>query len=194
MRRPSKSAVLTLAAVAVLGTAAVVVSTVLVTGPVAAQELRRVLVTNFPEVFDVRGEVEVSQPIPASRLVSRESVLVSPVSRQETAHWVDAGSFSLDGFSHVVVSLGGQVRADAFREGQVGVVLLPERAEVMEAFERDGVLQFPLVLEAEATLDRRGHLGVSGQRLALAFPRYRAYLYNTTDKPVAADVHLYLSQ
>jgi hypothetical protein len=65
---------------------------------------------------------------------------------------------------------------------------------VAEAFERDGVLQFPLVVEAEASISRRGHLGVSGERLPLAFPRYRAYLYNTTDKPVAADVHLYLSQ
>lgn len=193
MRRPTQSTVLTLAVVCLAGTAAVV-SAILVTSPLAAQELRRVLVTNFPEVFQVRGEVEVPEPIPASRLLSREEVLVSPVGRGETNHWVEAGRLPVDGYSHVVVSLVGEVRADVFREGEVGVVLLPEEEGVLEAFRRDGVLQLPLVVEAPASLGRRGHFAASGERVALAFPRYRAYLYNSTDKPVAADVHLYLSQ
>ena len=95
-----------------------------------------------------------------------------------------------DGFSAVTLSLHGQVRGGS-QPGVVGVVLVPEESAVLTAF-REGELHLGLEASAEV-IPSALYLSGSSSTLALGFPRYQVFLYNTTDGTAVVDVFAYLT-
>lgn len=151
----------------------------------------QVVVTNFPEVQTVSGRVTISEPIPQTRFETRKAVvLTAPLS--DTNHWTEAGAIDCAGFTFVTLSLGGSLKG-AGQAGTVGVVLVPDVADVLEALRTYGVLQFPLRVDAAVPVVPSGLFSSESKTFRLAFPRYRVFLYNTTSKSADAVVYALLS-
>jgi hypothetical protein len=90
-----------------------------------------------------------------------------------------------------VLSLGGELQGVLTEPGAAVAVLVPDAGPVLRALKEDGVLLFPL--QSTATLVP-GHEYFTSQpeRLAVGFPRYQVYLYNTSARTIEAHLYAYL--
>jgi len=151
----------------------------------------RVVVENLQRPHPVRGTVEVRNVIPHATLVRSEDIVVSPANLDETTQWTDAGILDAHGYTFLHLSLQGQLKGRPFREGSVGAILLPEEEPVLRSFREDGEVH--LSLNSVAQVAAVGTYAFSDSRpsLPLFFPRYRVFLYNSTDK--SAEVNLYFN-
>lgn len=156
--------------------------------PAIAQGIREVFVLNWPDVQKVSGAVTVQGPVRLASMVALEDLVVGPVARSRTTRLLDAGTLDLDGYGHVVLSLLGQTKGQVVQRGVVGAILIPDHETVLEAFFQRGETLFALSVEAEAR-EVSPYLASAGPRSEIAFPRYRVFLWNATDK--SAQVALY---
>ena len=183
--------------VTVAGALAVVAACIAVAVPAQAPrdagEIVPVTVTNFPPTFKVEGSVSVRGPIQDTSLQSLGDVIVPPVRREDTNHYVEAGTVTTDGFSYAVVSLLGELKGQPQRPGDIGVILVPEEERVQRAFAEKG--QLLLAEEAKVTPAVGGspYFAAKPIRFAVAYPNYRVYVYNACDKAASVTVHIYLT-
>ena len=63
----------------------------------------------------------------------------------------------------------------------------------MEMFNERGVYHFPLEVAVDLTKKEQTDFSVQRQYV-LGFPRYKVYLYNSTDRTVDVDLYVYLTQ
>lgn len=154
------------------------------------EEAEAVEVVNFPDVQTVDGAVRVEGPVPLARLESVGQVIAVPADPNDTAALVPAGRLQTDGFGTVTLTLTGEMRGRG-SAGRVGALLVPDVPEVRDAFEQGRVL-FPLRVEAEVAAQQ---VWVESEqpRHQLAFPSYRVYLYNTSDRGAAVRLYAYLT-
>jgi hypothetical protein len=177
-----RDVVLSLAAVLGLGAA----------GFVGYQELTRSFVVNLKDPHPIEGTVSVAVPIPHSGTQSLFEIVVAPASREEPSLWTEAGMLETDGFTAVVLSLHGQFRGNPSGPGAIGLVLVPEEENVLRAL-GEGEVHLSLDAVAEPVPDGRQYFSGSRAGLPIAFPRYRVFLYNTTDRSAAVNVFAYLT-
>jgi hypothetical protein len=163
------------------------------TGEVASQDVRRVVVTNFPDVQKVAGAVAIEGPVHLSKSLVFEDITVAPVERDETTRLVEAGVLETEGFPNVVLSLHGVVQGHVGRVGTVGVILIPDETTIQEAFRELGVMHFYLEATAGGVSSKTPYFASNQPRYTVAFPRYRVLMYNTTDKTVSANLFAYLT-
>jgi hypothetical protein len=98
-----------------------------------------------------------------------------------------------DGFTAMVLSLQGQIKGEVFRAGTVGVYLLPDDDPIVRAFEEKGVMQFATEVNAAGVSGASPFFASNSSRAQIAFPRYRTYFYNTSDKTVTVNLYAYLT-
>lgn len=164
----------------------------LLAGVVGVQELTRTYVVNLKDPHPVEGTVTVGQPIPHSVMRSLMGLVVAPAPASDPALWTEAGEIVTDGFSSVVLSFQGQFRGTPAGPGTVAVVLVPEEEDILRAF-AEGEVHLSLDALAEGVPDGRAYFSGSRSGLAVAFPRYRVYLYNTTDRSASVNLFAYLT-
>ena len=180
--------------VAITATATLLLTLLLLpSGQAISDSIRSVLVTNFPDVQSVQGEVSVRGPLRVAKQVSFREVLVPPVRADDTTRLVDAGVVETAGFPNLVLSLHGLVKGSVHQPGEVGAVLVPDEPTVREAFDELGLIHFPLRVEAKGVSSRTPYFASNQPRHIIGFSRYRLFLYNTTDKTVTASVFAYLT-
>jgi len=181
-------------AVSVTVIAALVVVLILTpVGEVVSRELQEVLVMNFPETQRVIGSVSVEGLIRSAELAAVEDITVPPVKPADTNRLVEAGTLDTDGKTYAVLSLAGHVKGQVGKAGTIGALLIPEVDTTSRAFNEKGQVLFPLEVEAAAEPGSTGFFGSEPSRRMLAFPRYRVFLYNTTDQAVSVDLYAYLT-
>ena len=162
-------------------------------GEIASQAVQQVFVTNFPALQNIKGEVEITQPVPLSALVSFEQITVPPVKPSDTTRLVEAGTLQTNGFPRVVLSLHGQVKGSVLKVGDVGVMLIPEQEMIQEAFNEQGLVHFAMNAVARGVSTATPYFASSQPRYTIAFQAYRVLLYNTTDKTVTVNLFAYLT-
>ena len=162
-------------------------------GRALSQQIMQVVVTNFPEVQKVEGNVSVPSPTPHSQTFRQLGVTVPPVRREEITSLVEAEKPLITaGFTSVMLSLQGTVKGSLGQAGQVGAVLVPAEDAFERAFREQGLIQLPL--EVLAVLARRDIDSFTGQQqLPIAFPGYKIYFYNSTDRSVEVNLYAYLT-
>ena len=175
----------------VVGIAAVVLAA-LSMGFSAVQDVTRTVVVNLESPHLVEGSVVVPAPVPHGEILSALDVVTTPATRAETNLWTEAGVIDADGFTSAVVSLHGQLRGNPSIPGAIVAVLVPEEENILRSLSEGEV---HLALEAAADPVPTGGLYFSGARdgLPIGFPRYRLFVYNTTDRSAAVNVFVYLT-
>lgn len=160
---------------------------------VLPDELTRVIVQNFPEIQPIEGEVQIGEPIPLSRQITFNDLLLPPIRREETTRYVQAGIIEAEGFTEIVLSLHGQVRGSVTREGSVGVILLPDEEPIVQAFNEEGLVHFSLEAVADGIVPKAAYFASEQPRYTLGFRRYRVLLYNSTDKTTDVDLYAFMT-
>jgi len=122
-------------------------------------------------------------------LTSFEDVVTPPVERHQTGQVIDAGVIDTDGFSHLVLCIGGAMKSRPTKAGKIGVVLVPDIYPFDEVLKREGRFVFPIEATADVSPNDYELFESDQVRMPIAFPRYRAYVYNSTD--AAAGVWIY---
>lgn len=163
-------------------------------GPVLSQETAQpVTVTNFPRVQKIEGEIGVEGTIRHSSMFRKLEVVVTPGSpRESPAQMTDGGSFSTEGFTAALLSLQGELRGTLGQAGQIGAVLVPREKGITEVLEERGEILFPLEVTASLT-QPKSDLFSAQSHLAVAFPSYQIYFYNSTDKTAVVNLYVYLT-
>ena len=161
--------------------------------PIMAQEISPVEIVNFPDVQNVTGQLKITHPTPHSRMFSRHEILVSPGSPTQPGDAVAAGTIDASGFTDLVLSVHGLTSDRIASPGKVIVALIPDEAPFRRAFEEDG--QRLLSIESQAEIASSSTNRFVGKQVEsrLAFPRYRIYLFNTSDRSVTVDLYAYLT-
>jgi len=158
-----------------------------------AQEVRNVVVTNFPKVSRVTGSVGIDGPIKHAKFAALRDVTVSPVNPKDTVRLIQGGVVESDGFTAMVLGLQGQIKGEVVRPGTVGVYLLPDEESIVHAFEEKGIMQFTTELSASGVSSASPYFASNSSRIEVGFPRYRTYFYNTSDKTVTVNLYAYLT-
>lgn len=162
-------------------------------GTAQSQQSNKVQVINLPTVQQIEGKVSVVGTIRHGAIERRVNLIVPPVERDDVADLVEVEPIATDGFTAVTMSLHGQVRGTPLRAGAVGAILVPAEASVSEILNQRGVFHFPLEVTSEIAV--KEEIDFNDQdRFPLGFPRYRIFLYNSTDRTVDAHLYLYLTQ
>ena len=155
-------------------------------------EIRPVLVTNFPETQKVAGAVSIEGPLRQAALAHIADIEVPPVRPDDPRRLVSAGVLTTDGFAAVVLSLSGSTKGRAPKAGEVGALLVPDEEPILRVLDEQGLLQFPLEVKAPVALNT-AIFSSSQERRVVAFPRYRILLYNTSDRTMTVDLFAYLT-
>ena len=162
-------------------------------GTATSQEVQTVFVTNFPKVWKVTGEVSIDGPVSHGRFVPLRDVTVPPVNPKETVRLIQGGILESDGFTSMVLGLQGQIKGEVYRPGTVGVFLLPDEESIVKIFEEKGLMPFATEVSAPGVSAASPYFTSTANRVQVAFPRYRTYFYNTSDKTVTVNLFAYLT-
>lgn len=158
-----------------------------------ADAVQSVLITNWPDHWNVKGTVSIEGPVKHARQAAIREIVVPPVSPKETVRLVQGGLLTTDGFTFMVLSLQGQVQGEVYRAGTVGVFLLPDEEPIVKAFDEKGLMQFSQDVSASGVSSVSPYFASAQPRVPIAFPRYRTYFYNTSDKTVTVNLFAYLT-
>jgi len=162
-------------------------------GAGGSEEIQSVFVTNFPTLQRIAGSVSVEGTVRHAAQRRLTDVTVPPVNPSETTRLVPAGVLEADGFTSVVLALNGQSKGRALKPGVVGAILIPDEESVMHPFEEEGKWQFPLEIKTAAFATTSPYVASDPRRFEVGFPRYRVWLYNTSDRTVSANLYAYLT-
>ena len=162
-------------------------------GAGAADEIQKVFVTNFPKVQAVSGEVSIEGTIRHAVHRRFREIVVPPVNPSDVSRLISAGTLEVDGFTAVVLALNGYSKGKTLKSGVVGAILLPDEDTVLRAFEEEGKSQFPIEIRTSPFVTASPYSASDMQRFLVGFPRYRIWLYNTTDTAVSANLFAYLT-
>jgi hypothetical protein len=64
---------------------------------------------------------------------------------------------------------------------------------VLRAFEEEGKTQFPIEIRTSPFVVASPYSASDPQRFLVAFPRYRIWLYNTSDASISTNLFAYLT-
>jgi hypothetical protein len=166
-----------------------IVLTLIVSHAYAAETLN-VRVDNWPETHQVKGSVSIEGPVSHVKFKKKEAIVVPPSRRAEPSEMAHAGSIESDGFTSIILSLQGEVKGGSAGAGTVGVLLIPDEEPIVRAFREARRLQF--AIECTSTLKGGDPIYFNADQVQqrLTFPRYKVFLYNTTNKTVEANLFL----
>ena len=185
MRRPVTVAVLLIATAALL--------VVVVPFRAVADTIQSVLITNWPDTWNVKGRVNIDGPVKLAKGLSIRELVVPPVSPRDTVRLIQGPTIETDGFTNMVLSLQGQIKGEVYRQGTVGVFLLPDEEAIVRAFDEKGIMQFAQEVNAPGVSSASAYFASSQPKLPVAFSRYRTYFYNSSDKTVTVNLFAYLT-
>jgi len=162
-------------------------------GAASVDEIQKVFVTNFPKVQAVSGEVSIDGTIRHSIARRFKEIVVPPVNPSDVSRLIAAGTLETDGFTSVVLALNGYSKGKALKSGVVGAILLPDEDLVLRAFEEEGKTQFPIEIRTSPFVAASPYSASDPQRFLVGFPRYRIWLYNTSDTSISTNLFAYLT-
>ena len=185
MRRPVLAAALVAAAATLL--------VIVVPVRAVADAVQSVLITNWPKYWDVKGAVSIDGPVKLAKGLAVRDVVVPPVNPKETVRLIQGPTLETDGFTNMVLSLQGQIKGEVYRQGAVGVFLLPDEEPIVRVFDEKGVMQFAAEVNAAGVSGASPYFASNQPKVPVAFSRYRTYFYNSSDKTVTVNLFAYLT-
>jgi len=113
-------------------------------------------------------------------LFEKRGIIVNSVERSQLQSLIDAGTIETEGYSEIILNMGGIPNAEPQKPGIIGAILIPDIPPFDEAFRNWGIL--PAVIELTVEIKTGDQSFIAKQkRFDVGFPRYRLLFYNTTD-------------
>jgi hypothetical protein len=156
-------------------------------------EKLNVHVDNLPETLQIKGAVSVEGPVSHTHFVKKEAIVVPPSRRAEPSEMAHAGSIESNGFTAVTLSFQGEVKGGSAGAGTVGVLLIPDEEPIVRAFREARRLQFAIECVSTLKSGDPSFFNADQVHQRLTFPRYKVFLYNTTNKTVEANLFMTLT-
>jgi len=162
---------------------------VTVAWPTAAQAQEGwISISNFPEVQNVTGGIEVAAPIPSNEMVRFSDIGVTTVQRHQSMRLIPGGVLETGPFTSVSLSLAGLVEGTPDESATIGAVLVPDEDFVLDAL-KEGVFLFPIEITLTIPKDSLPYVGTRPETHQLSFPRYRVYFYNSGQRTVKVQLY-----
>ena len=163
---------------------------VLALSPALSADVLNVHVDNWPDTHQVKGSVSVDGPISHTKFARKEAIVVPPSRRAEPAEMAQAGWIESGGFTTITLSLQGEVKSGSAGAGTVGVLLIPDEESIVRAFREARRLQFAIECVSNLKSGDPIYFNAEQVQQRLTFPRYKIFLYNTTNKTVEANLFM----
>ena len=128
------------------------------------------------------------------RMSAFEGISVAGADRTEVSRLTDAGVVSLPNASAMVVTVAGELKGRADRNGEVGVLFLPNVPFFDSLFRSRRILLTASEAAAPMASDSSGFFVTKPKRLEVGFSSYRLLLFNTTGAAVTANVYVYATR
>ena len=123
---------------------------------------------------------------------SLDSVFVSTSERTDVSRLTDGGVIVVgDGAGAAVVTIAGEMKGRADREGVIGIVFVPEIPFFAAAYRNRKILLAAAEVTAPVALGETSLFMAKSRRIDVGFSAYHVYLYNTTGG--AATVNVYVN-
>ncbi|HEX7253305.1 MAG TPA: hypothetical protein VF376_10520 [Thermoanaerobaculia bacterium] len=122
---------------------------------------------------------------------SFENLSVGPAERTEASRLTDAGVLNIGDAGGMVITLAGELRARAERNGSIGVLLLPEVPFFNYAYRNRKVMMS--VADAEATINagESSYFLSKSKHVEAGFTQYHLFLFNTTGATAMVNVYVH---
>ena len=122
---------------------------------------------------------------------SVEGLSVSTAERSEVSRMTDGGVVSVEGAGAFVITIAGELRGRADREGVIGVILVPELPFFSDLNRNRRIVLSAADYTATIKSGHSGYFLSPSKRLVAGFPSYHLFLFNTTG--AAATVNVYVN-
>jgi hypothetical protein len=123
---------------------------------------------------------------------SLDNVFVSTSERADVSRLTDGGVIVVgDGAGGAVVTIAGEMKGRADREGVIGVVFVPELPFFTAAYRNRKLVLAAAEVTAPVALGETSLFISKSRRIEVGFSSYHVYLYNTTGG--AATINVYLN-
>jgi hypothetical protein len=150
-------------------------------------------VNNFPDTQQIKGAVSIEGTMSHSKYIKKEGIVVPTSRRSELSELIPAGIIETDGFTFISLSMQGEIKSASFTSGTIGVLLIPDEEPIVRALREAKRIQFPIESVSRVSSGDPSFFSADQSQQRVVFPRYRIYLYNTTNRSLEANVYLYLS-
>jgi hypothetical protein len=128
------------------------------------------------------------------RMNAFEGISVAGAERTEVSRLTDGGVVSLPNASAMVVTVAGELKGRADRNGEVGVLFLPNVPFFDSLFRSRRILLAASEASAAIASGDSSYFVTKPKRLEVGFSSYRLLLFNTTGTAVTANVYVYASR
>ena len=122
---------------------------------------------------------------------SFENLSVGPAERIETSRLTDAGVLNIGDAGGMVITLAGELRARAERNGSIGVLLLPESPFFNYAYRNRKIMMSVADAEAAINAGESSYFLSKSKHVEAGFTQYHLFLFNTTGATAMVNVYVH---
>jgi hypothetical protein len=124
-------------------------------------------------------------------LSSFEGIAVATGDRTDTSRLTDLGVVSVEGASAFVVTLAGELRGRADRDGVIGLLLVPELPFFTSLYRNRKLVLSAAEFTAPVAAGTSSYFMSPSKHAEAGFPAYHLFLFNTTGAPATVNVYVY---
>jgi hypothetical protein len=126
-----------------------------------------------------------------ARPSASEGISVTNVDRTDTARLADGGVVSVEGAGGFVVTLAGELRGRADKDGVIGVLFVPEVAFFANLSRGRKIMLSAAEFTVPVAAGSSSYFVSPSKHAAAGFPAYHLYLFNTTGAAATVNVYVY---
>lgn len=124
-------------------------------------------------------------------LSSFEGLGVGTAERTDVSRMTDGGIVSVEGAGGFVVTIAGELRARADRDGVIGLLLVPELPFFSNLYRNRRVILSAAEFAAPVSAGAASYFVSPSKHSPAGFPAYHLYLFNTTGASATVNVYIY---
>jgi hypothetical protein len=121
-----------------------------------------------------------------------EGTAVTTADRTDVSRLTDAGVVTVgEGAGAAVITLAGEMKGRAERDGVIGLILVPELPFFTSAYRNRKAVLAAAEVTAPVAAGETGLFMAKSKRIEVGFSSYHLYLYDTTGAPATVNVYVY---
>jgi hypothetical protein len=120
-----------------------------------------------------------------------EGISVTTVDRSDTSRLVDGGVVAVEGAGGFVVTIAGELRGRADKDGVIGVLLVPELPFFTNLYRNRKLILSAAEFTAPVAAGASSYFMSPSKHAPVGFPAYHLFLFNTTGAAATVNVYIY---